>query len=388
MLTQKEENKYSFFYENDVLTELDVSKEGQESLVGNIYVGQVKNIQPNIQAAFVAFCQNRNGFLPLADFLDKNNQPKMGDSVVIQIDKDAVKTKDPVLTTKLSLKGEYCVVQLFDTRIGFSGKLSTPRKNQLKSILEDQFLQLKNKIKEEYSLDIGIIVRTSCEETLINCEEILNEASDLCHQLVQIYQLGKSRTLYSTLYEAGNFWTKKYEHFKGLGLDEIITDQKECFELLQKEKSLASNANLRFYQDEKYPLAALYSLTNRIQEATEKKVWLKCGGYLVIEETEALTVIDVNSGKNICGKDKEATFEKINLEAANECARQCRLRNFNGIIIIDFINCKDNTKFIKRLKEEIKKDPIKTSFVDITPLGLVEITRQKKTRPLSEKLRG
>ena len=169
---------------------------------------------------------------------------------------------------------------------------------------------------------------------------------------------------------------------------EVITDQKALYEQLKndgQEKGIPWN--LRFYADDMLPLSALYSLESKMKTALSSKVWLKSGGYLVIEPTEALTVIDVNSGKYESGKEAQDTYRKINLEAAEEVAFQLRLRNLSGIIIIDFINMRsrdDNNMLLQTLRKFVKQDRVNTTIVDMTPLGLVEITRKRTSRPLRE----
>ena len=146
---------------------------------------------------------------------------------------------------------------------------------------------------------------------------------------------------------------------------------------------------MRLYQDSMLSLSALYGIEGKLKPALETRIWLKSGGYLVIEPTEALTVIDVNSGKCEDGKNPEDTYRSINLEAAEEVAFQLRLRNLSGIIIVDFINMQspgDNAQLLYVLKSLVKRDKVKTTVVDMTPLGLVEITRKKISKPLREQL--
>ena len=156
------------------------------------------------------------------------------------------------------------------------------------------------------------------------------------------------------------------------------------------EEQQPSDADkLRFYEDKLLPLAKLYSLEKHLEDALSQRVWLKSGGYLIIQPTEALTVIDVNTGKYDGKKRQEETFLKINMEAAKEIGRQLRVRNLSGIIVIDFISMEDKEKkqeLIEYFKEVIRQDPVRTTFVDMTGLDLVEITRKKQHRPLHEQL--
>jgi ribonuclease G len=174
-------------------------------------------------------------------------------------------------------------------------------------------------------------------------------------------------------------------------LAEIITDDTEIYQHIKEESLDQECEGLRLYEDKLLPLYKLYSLETELERALSRKVWLKSGGYLVIEQTEALTVIDVNTGKFTTKKQgseaKEAGFVKTNKEAAEEIARQLKLRNLSGIIIIDFINmtqADNNSELMMYLRSLIKNDQITTTVVDITKLGLVEITRKKSGKSLSE----
>lgn len=169
---------------------------------------------------------------------------------------------------------------------------------------------------------------------------------------------------------------------------EIVTDDSSYYEELQKIcSSLNLSVPLRLYQDTKLSLSAVYGLQSKMDIALERRIWLKSGAYLIIEPTEALTVIDVNTGKFDANKDADETFRKINLEAAEEIALQLRLRNLSGIVLVDFINLKakeDKTALLNYLKELVQDDPIKTTVVDMTALGLVEVTRKRVDKPLRE----
>ena len=174
--------------------------------------------------------------------------------------------------------------------------------------------------------------------------------------------------------------------------DTIITDDRQLYEETAdflKTQYPEELSRLQFYEDPRVSLSNLYGLSAKLKEATETRVWLKSGGYLVIEPTEALTVIDVNSGKYSGKKGIRDTFRMINREAALEIARQLRLRNLSGIILVDFINMEeadDRQELLEFLSAQLKRDPVKTALIDMTPLGLVEITRKKIRRPLKEQL--
>ena len=178
------------------------------------------------------------------------------------------------------------------------------------------------------------------------------------------------------------------------GMEEIIVGDSELYAKIQSyfASEIPEKQNLlRLYDDASFPLGSLYSTQTAIEKALREKVWLKNGGYLVIQPTEALTVIDVNSGKNTGKSKNEEGIMKINLEAAREAAKQIRLRNLSGIIIIDFINLESDenaARLMREFRALLAKDPIQTTLVDITPLNLVEVTRKKVHRPLYEQIKN
>ena len=202
------------------------------------------------------------------------------------------------------------------------------------------------------------------------------------NKLDEIYQY---RSLYSCLYSSKPEVVKLLEGIPLSEYEEIVTDEEDLYKLFTDN---FENIPVRFYQDDMLPLSKLYSIDTHLKEALGKKVWLKCGGYLVIEPTEAMVVIDVNSGKTDSHrKEKETYYLKINLEAAKEVARQLRIRNYSGMIMVDFINMEDkenNKILLSALDEYLRKDTTKTRLVDMTALGIVEITRKKERKPLSE----
>ena len=199
------------------------------------------------------------------------------------------------------------------------------------------------------------------------------------------------RTCYSCLYRAPSGYISGVRDYFSLDLERIVTDDKEIYEELKKtfgEGASLPDGELVLYEDKALSLSALYGLEVKLEDALKERVWLKSGAYLVIQPTEALTVIDVNSGK--CQKGlKSGLYLKINLEAAEEIARQLRLRNVSGICIVDFINMdteEEKEELVRNLKHHLEQDRIPTVFVDFTKLGLAEITRKKVKKPLWEQV--
>lgn len=355
----------------------------QESLLNSIYIAKVKNISKNINAAFVELFDGQMAFLPLDDTLNcpfitsADGRLREGDEIPVQIIKEAVKTKDPVVTTQLSVSGAYCVVSL-DKRKGgfqFSKKLSSSKKEVLKAALDDFILPT----------DYAVVIRTGAEQ-LIEYEELMVELRTLISIMDDIVLKAKTRICFSLIYQGVPSYIEYLHHIADTDYEEVVTDVLTVYEALQT--SYKGNMPIRFYNDE-FPLSKLYSIESKMEELFTKKVHLKSGANLVIEYTEAMTVIDVNSAKCITKKDKDALIYKINLEAAQEIARQLRLRNLCGIIIVDFINMENEqyqTELIQELKKLLKQDPVTCNYVDITALGLVEITRKKVKKPIYEEI--
>ena len=227
-----------------------------------------------------------------------------------------------------------------------------------------------------------MVLRTNAAEALPS--EAEEEADDLISKLQWIRSQGIHRTLYSCLYKPESEEICFVRDSFRKGQTEIVTDLAELYDELL---NLGLNDTVRFYNDPLLPLYRLYSLEGLLQKSSEERVWLKSGAFLVIQETEACTVIDVNTGKNIRKMDAEEAALQVNLEAAKEAAIQMRLRNLSGIILIDFINMKEQAHrdlLTETLSDFLRMDPDGAVFVDMTALQIAEITRRKVRKPLSE----
>ncbi|MCB6608880.1 ribonuclease E/G [[Clostridium] symbiosum] len=371
---------------------LNLEQEESNSLLGNIYIGKVQNIVKNINAAFVDLGGGKTGYYSLTEnrthlFADclpalcPDRTVKQGDELVVQVARDAVKTKDPVLSSYLNFTGKYAVLTMGKNQVGFSVKIRDEKwKAEIKEYLDA--------LKDER---FGVIVRTNAMGAAK--ETIGREVLALKERMEELLSKAACRTCYSVLESAEPSYIAGLRDTFAGSLEAIITDIPECHTRMiayLEENQPDDAGKLKFYEDSAVPLIKLYSLESAMEEASGRRVWLKSGGYLVIEPTEALTVVDVNTGKYTGKKNVEDTILKINLEAAAETARQLCLRNLSGIIIVDFIDMtKEEHKklLLARLEEELRKDPVKTVLVEMTKLGLVEITRKKVRRPFYEMLK-
>ncbi len=359
--------------------------QGDTELLGNMYIGKVKDIVANLNAAFIDLGNGRTCYYSMEEYVHPiftkkiGNKPLcIGDELVVQVVKDAVKTKFPVVTTNLNFTGKYMVLTTENNRIGVSSKLSKEQRKAWKEKLAD--------IKGE---DYGVIVRTNAQTVQ---ESVLwEEYERLQQEYVNLKKTSVHKTAFSLLRGQSAFYLKELMDATLTEADEIITDLKAVYDDLTSERASGLHlidGQIRFYTDE-YSLTKLYALETGIGEALREKVWLKSGAYLIISPTEALTVIDVNSGKNVARKNPQENFLKINKEAALEIAHQLRLRNISGICIVDFINL-DSKEAMEELmhtfRMALKADPVQVNLVDITKLGLVELTRKKVKRSLQEQL--
>ncbi len=363
---------------------ITLEEEDQASVLNNIYIGKVQKVTAGINAAFIDLGV-AIGYYSLDENKEhlftqqrKSGKLRQGDEILVQVSRDAVKTKAPVLTSNLSLPGRFVVLTAGKTGVGFSTKLTdTAWKNRIRKMLTEKDFE-----------GFGIIVRTN--GGFAEPEQILKECEKLKEQLKKLIKESSNRTCYSCLYKTLPSYISGIRDSYAGGLEEIVTDCPDLYKQLKTylETSQAEDAwKLKLYTDELLSLGKFYSLDSALSKALDKRVWLKSGGYLVIEPTEAMVVIDVNTGKYEGKKKLEETVLKINLEAAAEIARQLRLRNLSGIIMIDFIdmNQEENKEMLMdALRAAVAKDPIKTVVVEMTRLNLVEITRKKVRRPLYE----
>lgn len=365
--------------------ELRIGTEKQQGILGNIYVAQVENIAENIQAAFVQIQKGQRCYLPLKEAAqaiyagNRKYSAKLcpGDEILVQVNREAMKTKVPSVTTNLNFTGKYLVLTSGDFRFGLSSKLNAADSARLKKWL----IERKG---ENY----GLVVRTNAAEA--SKEELQRELSFLEKQMERVTVYGRSRTCFSVLQESEPFYLSAVRDVYSQELDEIVTDDKKLFARLSEyltQYQPEDFPKLRLYEDKLLPLYKLFSLETMLEEALKEKIWLKSGGFLVIQPTEAFVSIDVNTGKFTDRKKAEETFRKINLEAAGEIARQLRLRNLSGIILIDFINMENpehQDELLHVLAKHFRRDPVKTQVIDLTALQIVEVTRKKVRRSLSE----
>lgn len=355
-----------------------------DSILGNVYRARVSNLSPNINAAFVDIKKGESCYLSMDDY--HGEKLKVGDLVTVQVVRDKIKTKRYAVTTDISLQGDYAVTTLF-APVGVSSKITdSARKKELKTLMQNlliaeqdaQFYLAEGNVAEIErikKLTFGGIIRTQAEHA--EDAAITREIEGQARLLYSIMKKSEYATQYTCLYHTEVEYIKDIRRMHALQDVEIVTDIPEVTEAISE---------IPLYTDE-YTLTLRYSLASLLEKTLSKRAYLKSGAYLVIEPTEAMTVIDVNSGKSIKGKSAEEQFLKINIEAAKEIARQLRLRNISGIVMIDFINMKEeshNHELMKNLAEYVRTDPVRTTVVDMTKLGLVELTRQKGKRALHE----
>ncbi len=368
------------------MTQIQVEAVSKSSILGNIYIGRVENIATNIQAAFVNIAKGVSCFLPLEEaknavFTKKNGKKDLciGDELLVEVTREKQKNKPASVSANLNFSGKYLILTTGNHLLGISKKLHATERERLQALLKDQITDT-----------FGIVVRTAAKDA--SDEEILKELELLTKQCHACLQGAMHRTAFTRLREAPPFYLQFLKNRNLTEVQKITTDIPSVHEvLLQHLQDTKEAEKLHLYTDTQVSLFALYSLTHELERALHRQVWLPSGAYLVIDPTEALTVIDVNSGKNIKKKAREELVFSVNVEAAHEIARQLILRNISGICIIDFIDMKEKEhreELMHILRMDLKKDKVPATLVDITRLGLVELTRKKVQKSLKEQLQG
>lgn len=368
------------------MAQIQVEAVSKSSILGNIYIGRVENIATNIQAAFVNIAKGVSCFLPLEEaknavFTKKNGKKDLciGDELLVEVTREKQKNKPASVSANLNFSGTYLILTTGNHLLGISKKLHATERERLQALLKDQITDT-----------FGIVVRTAAKDA--SDEEILKELEMLTKQCHACLQGAMHRTAFTRLREAPPFYLQFLKNRNLTEVQKITTDIPSVHEvLLQHLQDTKEAEKLHLYTDTQVSLFALYSLTHELERALHRQVWLPSGAYLVIDPTEALTVIDVNSGKNIKKKAREELVFFVNVEAAHEIARQLILRNISGICIIDFIDMKEKEhreELMHILRMDLKKDKVPATLVDITRLGLVELTRKKVQKSLKEQLQG
>lgn len=360
----------------------------ERSMLGDICAGYVEKIASSVNAAFVRLPGGQKGYLPLTGenrpvFVRKQSRTKPlceGDIILVQVTKDAVKTKDAVVSTKLTIHGSFCFLTTENTGLRVSKKLDRQRSEPLLALLAAQCADHDEK-------GYGMVFRTNAADQTKSA--LLSDIAETVGKYEALCESAPHRTQGETVLSEAPGYVARLKSEDMEQVDGICTDRPELYETIARAlPHLLNRGLLALYRDESVSLSALYGIRSCLDQLLSKKVWLDSGANIIIETLETLTVIDVNSGKNVSGKP-DALF-LINLEAAAEIARQIRLRNISGMIVIDFISMQEKEKeraLVSALKRELKKDWVPVHFVDITGLGLVELTRKKVYRSLGEILR-
>ncbi len=353
--------------------------------IGDIFVGKVKNIVNNIQAAFVEIQPGVIGYYSLKSNPNhifsrpSNGKLKNGDEILVQVERGSIKNKAPVLTSKIQLSGRHMVFLGNQQFVGISKKINAVGRR-------DALKEMGKRLTD--GTGRGIIFRTGSadKDDAVLMEEYHSLEVDY-KKIMSIYQ---GRTCFSKIYASSRDWLS-YVHAIPKPSLRILTDIPEVYQEIRSQYAGDDSAPLcELYKDDSYPLIKLKSLETQIGRALSKNVWLKSGASLVIETTEALTSIDVNTSRTEIHKSNEETFLQINMEAAAEICRQLRLRNLSGIIIIDFINLSSKEaeeKLMSELGKLSREDSVQLNLIDMTPLGLVEMTRKRTYRPLHEQIK-
>lgn len=390
LVIAKDKNRvYSALIDNRKrLVELNLSKDSSNELIGKIYIGKVVNVVKGMNAAFINIGLEKNAYMSLENssdicFTKSNNSSKIsnGDEIIVQVEKEAYGTKGCVVTPNISLTGRYVVLTKGKNFIGLSNKIQEGHeRTRLKSIAEKY-------LSESY----GFIIRTNAYKK--DGDLIENEVKELVSQYNNIMNVAEYRTCYTEIYSGIDSVLKFVRDMYDTNIEEYIIEDVDIYNqvlhYIQKmNPDLVEKVIL--YKDNNLSLFNLYGLKAKINKALVERVWLKSGGCIVIQPTEALVSIDVNTAKFTGKKNLEDTIFKTNLEAAKEIAYQLRLRNLAGIIIVDFIDMKNkehNMELLEKFNSYIKMDRNKVYLMGMTKLGLVELTRKKMSKPLYEQIK-
>ncbi len=374
------------FLEDEELVELYIERKNNKRIVGNIYKGRVTNVLPGMQAAFVDIGLEKNSFLYVKDALPQEltgevaeafkdmsirDVLKTGQEVIVQVIKEPIGTKGARVTTHITLPGRYMVLMPYTDYVGVSRRIGDEAERE----------RLKSEIEEIKPNNMGVIVRTVAEgKTNDDFKDDIKFLLKLWQKIEKEKKLGFAPRLVYKDFDLVNrtirdIFNQDIQKF-------VINDEaeykssKELLELI----SPGLKDRLEFFNDDMEDVFQHYNIESQINKGISRKVWLKSGGYIVMDTTEALTVIDVNTGKYVGTTDLEDTVYQTNLEATTEIAKQLRLRDIGGIIIVDFIdmtNEKYEQDVLNKLEKALSKDRTKTKILGITHLGLVEITRKK-----------
>jgi ribonuclease G len=392
--------------ENGRLEEYNVERNSARNIVGSVYKGRVKNIEMGLKAMFVDIGFEKNAFLHFWDAIPaaldsgieeidrpKDRRPKkritakdiptiypVGSEVIVQVTKGPIGTKGPRVTTNLSFAGRYLVFMPYSDRSGISRKIEDPKERErLRKILRDL----------EIPEGVGVIIRTVGEGQ--RARYFVRDMSFLVEQWAKVEQLIQTEPAPCRVFEEPDLVDRTVRDFLTDEIDEVVCDDQAAIDRMNEmvgQISRRARSRIKFY-DGGAPIFETFGVQKQIDDAFHRQVWLKCGGYIVIDETEALVAVDVNTGRNKGGRDVEKTILQTNLEAADEIARQLRLRNIGGLIIGDFIdmkNRKDQQAVYSLMRERLKRDKAKTHVLPLSALGLMEMTRQRAQESLSDSI--
>ena len=349
-----------------------IADEGKKKLnVGDIVIAKVTDITANISSAFLELGESK-AYMTLSG----DDRVRPGDELPVQILKEACGNKEMTVTKKLSIPGKYAVVSLASDgtpRLHISRKLTD---TSVRTRLQDEI----SPMLDQYDITLRTNAAGGAKE------DISAEIHEISGVLSDILERAATRTVFSRLYESTGLFTAAIRDSRYAGDKVIVTDQPD---IMQDMSEAFPDIKIRLYQDDSLPLSVVYKIGYNIESIRDRRVWLKSGAYLIIDRTEAMTVIDVNSGKTDIKGSREDTFFAINKEAAKEIARQLRIRNISGMILVDFINMKkhDNYEALRIcIEKETACDLSGTIFVDFTKLGIAELTRKKTRCPIHELL--
>jgi ribonuclease G len=385
--------------EEGKLEEFNIERTTEERLVGSIFKGKVRNLEDGLKAAFVDIGFEKNAFLHYWDIVPSNfdsgvevvdrgerkrDKPRItqkdiprlyppGSDIIVQVTKGPIGTKGPRVTTNLVLPGRYLVLLPNSDQSGISRKIENQEERQ----------RLKKILRSLHIPDgMGVIIRTVGEGQQLRY--FIRDLALLLDEWNGIQERMRKQPSATCVFQEPDLVERTVRDFLTEDVERIVVDSPQQYDRMRSMISKISKRSadkVRLYAEHQ-PVFDRFNITRQLESAFSRQVHLRSGGYIVVDETEALVAIDVNTGRHKSGKDQESTILKVNLEAAEEICRQLRLRNMGGLIVLDFIDMKsrrDQQSVYQRMKDGLRRDKAKTHILPISQLGLMEMTRQRHT---------